>query len=167
MTETREIVFDLDSYKPDNQVSTTLAKQLALYVILYSPVQMAADLPQHYEGHPAFQFIKDVAIDWEESKVLDGEIGEYIVIARKERNGQSWFVGGLTNESARNFTVDFSFLDKNSKYEVTAYIDGKDAHWDKNPQDYEIISFEADNKFTTEIPMAPGGGFALSIKKND
>ena len=163
MTTTREEIFDLESYKPDNQVSTTLAKQLALYVVLYSPVQMAADLPQHYQGHPAFQFIKDVAIDWEESRVIDGEIGEFVVIARKEREGNNWYVGGLTNENPRDFNLKMDFLDEGKTYTVTAYLDGDNAHWDDNPQAYKIENHSVTNKDELNIPMAPGGGFALSV----
>jgi hypothetical protein len=167
MSETREKIFDLESYKPDNQVSTTLAKQLALYVVLYSPVQMAADLPQHYQGHEALQFIKDVAVDWEQSKVLDGEIGEYVVITRQERGSETWFLGAITNEKARNYNLHFDFLDPGSSYEVTAYLDAENAHWDDNPQAYKIKTFEVNHETRIDLKMAAGGGFALTIKKLD
>lgn len=156
---------ELEAYKGENQVNTTLAKQLALYVVLYSPVQMAADLPQHYQGHPAFEFIKDVPVDWETSKVLDSEIGEFVVMARQERGGDSWFVGGLTNEDARNYSVDFKFLEAGKKYKVTAYLDGANAHWDNNPLSYKIETIEdVDSTSVIDFAMAPGGGFALTVE---
>ncbi len=152
-----------ESYKPNNKVSTTLAKQLSLYVVFYSPVQMAADFPEVYEGHPAFQFIRDVAVDWEQTRVLDGEIGEFVVIARQQRESENWFVGGLTNQAARKVQLDFSFLPADKKYTLTAYSDGVDAHWDKNPLSFSIQSIEVNNQSKMELSMAEGGGFALSI----
>ncbi|QQS51723.1 MAG: glycoside hydrolase family 97 protein [Bacteroidota bacterium] len=161
-----EVKDNLESYesnKPNNKVSTTLAKQLSLYVVFYSPVQMAADFPEVYEGHPAFQFIRDVPVDWEQTKVLDGEIGEFVVIARQQRESENWFVGGLTNQLARKVQIDFSFLPANKKYRLTAYTDGADAHWDKNPISFSIQNFEVDNQSKMEFNMAEGGGFALSL----
>ena len=135
----------------------------ALYVVLYSPVQMAADLPENYEGNPAFQFIRDVAVDWQESKVLNGEIGDYVTIARKERNGDRWFVGSVTDENARQLVVKLDFLDAGRKYMATVYADGADADWDKNPTSYKIENFSVDNSSVLNLNLAPGGGAAISI----
>ena len=103
---------------------TTLAKQLALYVVLYSPLQMAADLPENYEGQPAFQFIRDVAVDWDTTRVLDGRIGDYVAVARRERGGQTWFVGAITDEEGRTLDVPLSFLTPGRRYVAEIYADG-------------------------------------------
>ncbi len=157
-----------DEYKPDNQVSTTLAQQLALYVVIYSPIQMLADLPEHYtengKPHPALQFIRDVGVDWSESHVLDGEVGEYVTIARKERGTGNWFVGGITNEEGRTESVSLDFLEPGKTYEAILYEDGPNAHWDTNPLSYEIKAMDVTNSDTVELRLAPGGGFALSLK---
>lgn len=156
-----------NEYKKGNQVNTTLCHQLALYVVIYSPVQMVCDLPEHYlEGekiHPAFQFIKDVGVDWEQTKVLDGKIGDYVVIARQERISGNWFVGGISDENERTLTVDFSFLNKGEMYLLRSYQDGENAHWDLNPESYMIIDLEVTNTSQIDIPAAAGGGFAMSI----
>ncbi|WP_040664460.1 glycoside hydrolase family 97 protein [Nafulsella turpanensis] len=154
----------LDPYRPNNQVNTTLAQQLAAYVVIYSPVQMAADLPEHYEGHPAFQFIRDVAVDWDESKVLEGEIGDFVTIARREKGTENWFVGSVTDENPREITIDFSFLDEGKAYKAIVYKDGKDAHWDKNPTAYEIEALEVTNDTRLDLQLAPGGGAAISVE---
>jgi len=166
-------VFDikLDSKYPNgfsgegtrNQINTTLAHQLALYVVIYSPIQMACDLPENYEGHPAFQFIRDVGVDWEQSIVLDGEVGDFVTIAREERESGNWFVGGITDENSREITIDFDFMDAGKEYEATIYKDGADAHWNNNPGDYEIekVVFDSTSEFT--IMLAEGGGFAISL----
>jgi len=153
----------LDPYKPNNQVSTTLAKQLALYVVINSPIQMAADLIINYKNHPAFQFIEDVAVNWEQSKVLNGEVGDYVTIARQERNSANWFVGGITDENARNFEISFDFLEPGKTYSATLYRDAEDAHWDKNPTAYKIEKMQITNKTTLPIAVAAGGGFAMSL----
>ncbi|EXZ49434.1 alpha-glucosidase [Bacteroides fragilis str. 3397 N2] len=120
-------------------VHTTLAKQLALYVTLYSPLQMAADLPESYERYmDAFQFIKDVAVDWDESKYIEAEPGEYITVARKAKNTNNWFVGGITGENARTSTFVLDFLEPGKQYVATLYADGKDADYEKNPTSYQI-----------------------------
>ncbi|MFO8000381.1 MAG: glycoside hydrolase family 97 protein [Marinilabilia sp.] len=155
----------LDPYKEDNQVSTTLAKQLALYVVIYSPVQMAADLPENYEGHPAFQFIRDVEVDWEQTKVLNGEIGEYVTIAREERETGNWFLGAITNEEPREMEVQLDFLPEDETFQAIIYKDGPDAHWDDNPDAYEIEEMEVDASTVLPLNMAPGGGVAVSIMK--
>ncbi|EDP71287.1 alpha-glucosidase [Flavobacteriales bacterium ALC-1] len=155
-----------DEYKKNNQVNTTLAQQLALYVVIYSPIQMAADLVEHYETNPEpLQFIKDVGVDWSETKVLNGEVGDYVTIARKERETGNWFVGGITDEHSRYVVLSFDFLDDNTSYEAIVYRDGSNAHWDKNPLDIQIKKKTINSKSELEFPMAEGGGFAISIKK--
>jgi hypothetical protein len=153
----------LDEFKKGQQVNTTLAQQLAAYVVIYSPVQMAADLPEHYEGQAAFQFISDVGVDWEESLVLDGEVGAFITIARKERGSESWFLGSLCNEKAREIKVKFDFLDAGVEYNAIIYKDGKDAHWNDNPTSIEIVEvvIKKDEEFA--FKLAPGGGVAVSL----
>ncbi len=155
----------LDPYKSENQINTTLAQQLALYVVLYSPVQMACDLPEYYEEgkHPAFQFIKDVGIDWETSKTLNGEVGEYVTIARQERDKDRWFLGSVTNEDARKLEVKLDFLEADKKYLATLYLDGDDAHWNDNPIDYKIEKYIVDNNNTLNLQLAAGGGAAISF----
>ncbi|MFW5754237.1 MAG: glycoside hydrolase family 97 protein, partial [Marinilabiliaceae bacterium] len=155
----------LEPYKENNQVSTTLAKQLALYVVIYSPLQMAADLPENYEGHPAFQFIRDVGVDWEQTKVLNGEIGEYVSIAREERGTGNWFLGAITNEESREMEVPLDFLPEGETFQAVIYKDGPDAHWDDNPDAYEIEEMEVDASTVLPVNLAPGGGIAVSIMK--
>lgn len=147
-----------------NQVNTTLAQQLALYVVIYSPIQMACDLPEHYEGNPALQFITDVGVDWEQSVVLDGEVGDYVVIARQEKESFDWFLGAVTDENGRGITIDFSFLEEGKTYNAIVYKDGKDAHWDENPQSLVIEELEITNKTKMDFYLAPGGGLAISLK---
>lgn len=157
----------LDYYFPGDTrfVKTTLAKQLALYVTMYMPLQMAADLPENYAKHmDAFQFIKDVAADWDDTKILAAEPGEYVHTARKAKGKETWFVGGITNENARDFTVDFSFLDKNRKYEATIYEDGKDADYVTNPQSYHIYKKTVTSKTKLPVHLVRSGGYAISLK---
>ncbi|WP_298880545.1 glycoside hydrolase family 97 protein [uncultured Polaribacter sp.] len=155
-----------NEYKKDNQVNTTLAHQLALYVVVYSPVQMAADLVEHYETNPKpLQFIKDVGVDWSETKVLNGEVGEFVTIARKERKTENWFLGSITDEKSREINIDFSFLDDNAIYEAKVYKDGKSAHWDKNPLDIEFDTFTVKNESKVKFNLAEGGGLAISLIK--
>ncbi|WP_138434925.1 glycoside hydrolase family 97 protein [Winogradskyella algicola] len=157
-----------DEYKPNNQVNTTIAQQLALYVVIYSPIQMAADLVEHYEANPEpFQFIKDVGVDWQQTKVLNGEVGDYVTIARQERETGNWFVGGITNENARTLDITFDFLDENQKYEAIIYKDGENAHWDDNPLDIIIEKIDVNKGSDLSVKLAEGGGFAISIKKLD
>jgi len=146
------------------QVHTTLAKQLALYVTMYSPLQMAADLPENYEAHmDAFQFIKDVAVDWDDTKVLQAEPGDYLIISRKAKNSSSWFLGAVTDEQARNFTQSLNFLDVGKKYLAKIYHDAANADWQKNPMAYVIDSFIVDSKTTLKLNLSAGGGTAVSF----
>ncbi|MEN7549084.1 glycoside hydrolase family 97 protein [Rapidithrix thailandica] len=157
-------VFDIQlPTQPNNQINTTLAKQLALYVVLYAPMQMACDLPENYEGHPAFQFILDVATDWETTKVLDAEIGEYVAIARQERGGERWFVGAITNENPRNMNIKLDFLESGKKYKATLYADGEDAHYLDNPTAYKIEEMEVTSGSELPLKLAASGGVAISI----
>ncbi|MBT8386385.1 MAG: glycoside hydrolase family 97 protein [Ignavibacteria bacterium] len=151
----------LDKYKPDNQINTTLAHQLALYVVIYSPLQMAADLPANYEGHPAFQFIKDVGVDWDTSIVLNGEIGDFITIARKERNNDKWFLGSISDENERTIDISLNFLDEGKKYTATIYSDAEDSHWDKNPTMYKITKKTVHSFDSLNLEIAAGGGTAI------
>jgi glucan 1,4-alpha-glucosidase len=157
----------MSKYDPNrkNQVHTTLVKQLALYVTLYSPLQMAADLPENYESRmDAFQFIKDVAVDWDDTKIVEAEPGDYLTIARKAKGKNEWFIGAITDENARTANVPLAFLDAGKQYVATIYADGKDAHWDKNPMVYEIKSYLVDSKTALKLSLANGGGAAVSLK---
>jgi hypothetical protein len=145
-------------------IHTTLAKQLALYVTICSPLQMAADLPESYEKKmDAFQFIKDVALDWDDSKYLEAEPGEYITEARKAKGSANWFVGAITNENARTATVDLGFLDAGKKYNAILYSDADDADYIKKPAAYTITKRVVDSKTVLNLKLAPGGGCAISI----
>ena len=152
-----------DENRKNAQVHTTIAKQLALYVTMYSPLQMAADLPENYERFPdAFQFIKDVPADWEETKIISAEPGDYVVIARKERGGENWFIGAITDEQERSFDIKLDFLnDKN--YSATIYSDSDNAHWKDNPMSYQIKSLEVNKSSKINLRLAPGGGTAISL----
>lgn len=153
---------------PENtsQVRSTLARQLALYVTMYSPLQMAADVPEHYEEHmDAFQFIKDVAIDWDETRYLEAEPGDYITIARKAKGSNDWFVGCTADENGHTARLVFDFLDPGKQYIATVYADAKDADWKDNPQAYTIRKGLLTNKSKLNVKAASGGGFAISIKE--
>ncbi len=157
----------LDVYAPGKreQVHTTLAKQLALYVTLYSPLQMAADLPENYERHlDAFQFIKDVAVDWDDTRVLEAEPGDYLTIARKAKGRDEWYVGAITDENARASVVALDFLDANRRYVATVYADAADAHWQSAPMKYQISRALVDAKTRLKLALAPGGGAAVQLK---
>ncbi|MEL6569735.1 MAG: glycoside hydrolase family 97 catalytic domain-containing protein, partial [Pseudomonadota bacterium] len=159
-------VFDLMPHGPDdvNRVPSTLAKQLALYVTIYSPVQMAADLPENYAAHmDAFQFIKDVPADWEQSIALQGEVGDHFVVARKDKNSEDWYLGGVTDETARTVTVPLTFLDPELLYSAQIYRDGPGADWDTNPYPISITTMKANTGSTLRLPMAAGGGFAVRL----
>jgi alpha-glucosidase len=143
---------------------TTLAKQLALYVVLYSPLQMAADLPENYVNQPAFQFIRDVAVDWDTTKTIDGRIGDYVIVARKARNSPEWFLGAITDEEARTFDVPLSFLTKGQKYVAEIYADGPGANWATNPLPIAISKRNVDSNTHLSVALAPGGGQAIRIR---
>ncbi|MDN3593579.1 glycoside hydrolase family 97 protein [Zunongwangia endophytica] len=161
-------IFEMDISKinPDNNshVNSTLANQLALYVTMYSPLQMAADLPENYKRFPdAFQFIKDVALDWDESKYIEAEPGEYITVARRAKGTQDWFVGNVNGNESRKSKIKLDFLEDGKKYEATIYADAKDAHYKTNPQAYKITTKTVTSKSTLKLTSAPGGGYAISI----
>jgi hypothetical protein len=150
------------------QVHTTLAKQLALYLTMYSPLQMAADLPENYEKYPdAFQFIKDVAVDWQDSKYLEAEPGDYLTVARKDKHSENWFLGAITDENARDTEIKLDFLSPNKKYTATIYADGADADWQKNPKSYAIKTIQVTSKSKIKLHLANGGGTAISFKPNN
>jgi hypothetical protein len=156
----------ISAYNPQNKsfVHSTLARQLALYVTMYSPLQMAADLPETYNKHlDAFQFIEDVAVDWDDSKVLEAEPGDYITIARKAKGKSSWFVGSTCDENGRTSTINLSFLDPGKTYVATIYADGKKAHYEKNPQAYAIRKVDVTSQTKLTQYCAPGGGYAISL----
>lgn len=158
----------LSYYKKDDTrfVKTTLVKQLALYVVMYSPLQMAADIIDNYERFPdAFRFIKDVAVDWDDTNILAAEPGDYILTARKAKGKDDWFVGGITDENARTLDIHFSFLDPGAKYEAIIYEDAKDAHYITNPQAYHIYKKTITSKTKIAQKLAPSGGVAISIRK--
>ncbi|MBB2147664.1 glycoside hydrolase family 97 protein [Pedobacter sp. LMG 31462] len=156
----------ISAYNPENNsfVHSTLARQLALYVTMYSPLQMAADLPETYNKYKdAFQFIKDVAVDWDDTKVLEAEPGDYITFARKAKGTNNWFVGSTCDENGRTSTVNLDFLDANKKYIATVYADGKDAHYELNPKAYVIKKINVKKGAKLSQYCAPGGGYAISI----
>lgn len=145
--------------------STTIAKQLALYLTMPSPLQMACDLPQNYAKYmDAFQFIKDVPVDWKDSKYIEAEPGDYITVARLDKNSDCWYLGGITDEKARNTKISLDFLTPGVKYEATIYSDGKDADYMKNPTSYAISSRIVSSKSKVDLRLAPGGGFAIMFK---
>lgn len=162
-------IFEMDISKlnPNNnsRVNSTIANQLALYVTMYSPLQMAADLPEHYDQFmDAFQFIKDVAIDWDESIYLEAEPGQYITIARKEKAGSSWFIGNVNGLEKRTSTIKLDFLEKGKKYKATIYTDAKDTNYKTNPQAYTIKTQNVTHTSELAIVSVPAGGYAISIK---
>jgi hypothetical protein len=157
---------DVSKINPDNnsRVRTTLVGQLALYVTMYSPLQMAADLPENYEQHlDAFQFIKDVAIDWDETKYLEAEPGDYITAARKAKGTNNWFIGSKADENGHTSNLKLDFLENGKKYAATIYTDAPDASWDRNPQAYTIKQMNVTNKTKLMLKAASGGGYAVSI----
>lgn len=160
-------IFDLhfDSYRPDNRVHHTLAKELALYVIIYSPLQMAADLPKNYEARPEpFQFILDVPADWYDTKVLHADIGNYVTIVRRDRNSNEWFLGSITNEEPRTLEASLSFLEKGKTYVAEIYKDGEEAHWEHQPYDIVIMEKIVDHTQTIPLRLAPGGGQSIRFR---
>ena len=161
-------VMDMKENCPTNKshVNATICNQLALYLTMYSPLQMAADFPEHYMKYAdAFQFIKDVAVDWRKSKYLFAEPGDYLIVARQVKDSGQWFVGGVTDELSRSFDVPMSFLDAGENYEVTLYADSEDADYKTNPQSYVISKVNVTSESVVPVRMVPGGGFAMSIRK--
>ena len=157
---------DFSRYNKDkkDRVHSTLARQLALYVTMYSPLQMAADLPENYERFPdAFQFIRDVAVDWDKSIYLEAEPGDYITVARKAKGTDEWFVGNTSDENGHESELKLDFLERGRKYIATIYADAADASWDKNPQAYEIRTVTVDSGSVLHINAASGGGYAIRI----
>ena len=156
----------ISKLNPENTsfVHSTLVRQMALYVTLYSPLQMAADLPENYNRFPdAFQFIEDVAVDWDDTKVIEAEPGDYITIARKAKGTGNWFIGNTSDENGHQSEIKLDFLDPGKKYKATIYSDAKDAHYEKNPQAYTIKKTEVTCKSKLTLNAAPGGGFAISL----
>lgn len=154
-------IFGMKTRSTDG-IATTWAKQLSLYVVIYSPLQMAADLLENYEKNPApFQFIKDVPVDWEDTRVLNGEVGDYVTIARKERGGDNWYLGALTDEDGRTLDVPLSFLDEGRRYTAQIYRDGDKANWKTAPQDIVIEERSVTRGDTLTLKLAPGGGQAI------
>ena len=161
-------VMRMAEFSPANPscVNATIANQLALYLTMYSPLQMAADLPEHYLRYPdAFQFIKDVAADWRRSRYLAAEPGDYIVVARQAKQSGQWFAAGVTDENARTLDVSLDFLEKGRKYEATIYADAPDAHYRTNPQAYTVTRRKVDSRTRLKMYLAPGGGFAISFRE--
>jgi alpha-glucosidase len=168
-------IFNLKDYRYNSQsdrtinknhhIPSTISKELALYVIIYAPVQMAADLPSNYEGHPAFQFILDVPTDWEETIVLNGEIGKYITTVRKDINSDDWFLGSITNEDSRVLNINLSFLEDGEEYNGTIYKDVQNGGWLNSPEEIEIETLLFTNKDSHEIVLPEGGGQAIRFTK--
>jgi alpha-glucosidase len=163
-------IFDVtyEELRPNNRVNTTLAKQLALYVVLYSPLQMAADLPENYAAHSdAFQFIRDVPADWEDTRVLHARIGDYVTIVRKDRGGDDWYLGSITDETGRSLEAPLSFLDRDRTYVAEIYRDADDADWKTNPTAYKVEQREVDANTVLPLRLAPGGGIAIRFHPLD
>ena len=163
-------IFETECSKMDpnntSRVRSTLARQLALYVTMYSPLQMAADIPENYERFmDAFQFIKDVPVDWDETIYLEAEPGDYITIARREKGTNNWYVGCTADENGHDTRLNLDFLQPDKQYIATIYADAKDASWDKNPQAYTITQRIVTNRSKLDLHAGSGGGFAISIKE--
>jgi hypothetical protein len=160
-----QIKLDVYQAGKKEQVHTTLAKQLALYVTMYSPLQMAADLPENYERFmDAFQFIKDVAVDWDDSRILEAEPGDYLTIARKAKDKDEWYVGAITDEQPRIVSIPLTYLAPKRSYVATLYADAANAHWESNPMAYQIQKFLVDDQTKLKIALASGGGSAISLR---
>ena len=163
-----DITEQAESDDPRNHVPTTLAGQLALYVVLYSPVQMAADLPENYEPHmDAFQFIKDVPVDWADTQVLEAQIGDYVTIARKDRDSDDWYLGAKTDASARTMSVSLEFLETGRTYTAQIYRDGPGADWETDPVNYTIETQTVTADDRLRVRLAPGGGVAIRFQPTE
>jgi alpha-glucosidase len=159
-------IFDLlfEEYRPDNRVNTTLAKQLALYVVMYSPLHMAADLPENYGDHPAFQFIVDVPVDWQDTRVLHAQIGDYVTIARQDSDSEDWYVGSITDENGRTLELPLTFLEPGRQYVAEIYADASDADWQSNPLAIQVYQASVDRSTVLKLRLAPGGGQAIRLR---
>ena len=144
-----------------SRVNTTLAKQLALFVVLYSPIQMASDLVENYENQPAFKFIEDIPVNWEVSKIINGKIGDYITVVRKDLNSNNWYLGSITDEHKREFNIELTFLENGKTYIAEIYADGNNSDWKTNPTEVQILKKEVTSKTNLKIKLAPGGGQAI------
>ena len=156
--------FDNPVY-PETHVQTTLAKQLALFVVIYSPLQMASDMIENYENNPAFGFITSCPVNWSKTVVPDAEIGEYVTIARKDRDSENWFVGSITNAQSRNINLSLNFLNKGFKYKAVIFRDGDNADYKKNPYEVEIEEKQVTSETILDLRLASGGGTAIRIEK--
>jgi len=154
----------LEGYKENNQVKNTLAKELALYIVIYGPLQMAADLPEHYRGQPAFEFIRQVPVDWQTTDVLNGEVGDYVTIARKEKDGERWFLGSITDENARNLEVSLNFLDEGKTYRALMYTDIEATDWKQNPNAIGISERRLTRDSSLNLQLSKSGGAAISFE---
>ncbi len=159
-------IFDLmlGDDRPGNRINTTLAKQLALYVVLYSPLHMAADLPENYEDQPAFQFILDVPVDWEITRVLNARIGDFVTVVRQDRNSEDWYLGSITDEVGRSFEAQLNFLEPDRMYVAEIYADGPEADWETDPYAMEIYRALVNMETQLKIRLAPGGGLAVRFR---
>ena len=151
-----------DEYKKDHRVHGTIAKELALYVILFSPLQMAADLPEHYEGNPGFQFIEQVPVTWDETVAIDAVIGDYVIVAR--RSGDDWYLGCISDEEDRDFEISLGWLESDTRYTIETYTDGEKAHWITNPTALTIETGSVTSSDTLVLDPAPGGGCAVILR---
>ncbi|NNE36517.1 MAG: glycoside hydrolase family 97 protein, partial [Rhodothermales bacterium] len=162
-------VFDLkldSSMRPEQEArpQMTLAKALAIYVVIYSPLHMAADLVENYEGQPAFKWIQDVPVDWDTTLVLNGEIGDFVTIARKQRGGDEWYVGSVTDEFGRTFRIPLDFLDAGREYVAEIYADAHNADWESKPNNIVIREQRVDADMVLDVRLAPGGGQAIRFR---
>ena len=158
-------LFKLQDLGRKKQIKTTLAKQLAFYVVLYSPLQFAADLPENYFGHPAFEFIRDVPVEWQETVPLQGEIGEYFVVARKDLKSQDWYIGGVSDKNPREIELKLDFLDESADYRAKIYRDDETSHFDENPHAFKIDERVVNGHEALALRLAPGGGCAIRLQK--
>ncbi|MFY7651550.1 MAG: glycoside hydrolase family 97 catalytic domain-containing protein, partial [Chitinophagaceae bacterium] len=162
-------IFKLRNYAkdaPERQMNSTLCKQLALYVTLYSPLQMVADIPENYLAYPdAFNFIQQVPVDWDDTQILEAEPGEFITIARKAKGGTNWYIGGITGNNKRIANCHFNFLIPGKKYRVTLFADAPNADWKSNPEAYTIQKKTVTKEAHLQVPIAAGGGFAMIVEE--
>jgi alpha-glucosidase len=162
-------VLDLffDEYRPDNRIKSTLAKELALYVVIYSPLHMAADLPENYERYlEPFQFIKDVPTDWYDTKVLHADVGKHLTVVRKDRNSDEWFLGSISGDDAITLEASLEFLDRGLTYTAQIYRDGDNAHWETAPYDFVIEERKVTSRDILTMKLGASGGWAVRFVPN-